>query len=499
MKNAIIFLVLILIIKSPCPAQFTDRVWCFGDSVKMEFNGGGVSINNPSGIFSVKPASSICDSVGNLLFYVGSHTLQPNILNTYIGAVYDNSDQIINNGDSLDIENVGNDGTLILPLAEVDSGFLVVHHRKSQSLSNFYYLWSKVVDSSGIFKVISKNNLLANVSSATKLNAVKHGNGKDWWLLTHTIEADTFYIYLIDSNGIQAPLKQAIGSYYSTNFPLPGVNGEMVFSKFGNYLAAVGTEILDVFTFDRCSGQLSNFQNLMTLPISHPDKFYWSCSFSGNERYFYTSNLAFQGQPGTNIQHTLQFDMQAASVVNSRCTVFSINSDYVTWQHQLGPDGKIYLARGSSAFPTIVTDTGSTYLAVIENPNDSCPGLIFNMYGQSLDGRRSLSSLPNNPNYELGRLEPNGCTTAIIENSSTSPPWLVYPNPASEIISIQSNILSGLTGSLRLISFTGQELFTAHLKNTMKLNIPTAQFSSGLYLLIFECEGKRMSQKVVLE
>ncbi|MBK9636428.1 MAG: hypothetical protein IPO63_00885 [Bacteroidetes bacterium] len=224
----------------------------------------------------------------------------------------------------------------------------------------------------------------------------------------------------------------------------------MVFSKYGNFLAAVSTEVIDIFNFDRCSGQLSNYQNLMTLPISHPDKVYWSCSFSSNERYFYTSNLSFQNPPGSNIQHTLQFDMQAASVVSSRCTVFSINSDYVTWQHQLGPNGKIYLARGRSAFPTFALDTGSTFLAVIENPNDSCPGLIFNLYGQSLDGRRSLASLPNNPNYELGKLEPNGCSTAIIENSSSSPPWIVYPNPANEIINIQSNSLSGLTGNFVL-------------------------------------------------
>ncbi|MBK9638303.1 MAG: T9SS type A sorting domain-containing protein [Bacteroidetes bacterium] len=499
MKNNFCLLLFLVTLSFNCPAQFTDRVWCFGDSVKMEFNGGGVNINNPSGIFTEKPASSICDSAGNLLFYVGTYSNQPTLWNSYVGAVFDSNDQIILNGDSLDIEIVGNDGTIILPLAKDDSSFLVVHHRKSQSLSNFYYLWSKVIDSSGVFKVISKNNLLANVSSATKLNAVKHGNGKDWWLVTHTIEADTFYIYLIDSNGIQAPLKQAIGSYYSINFPLPGVNGEMVFSKFGNYLAAVGTEILDVFNFDRCSGQLSNYQNLMTLPFSSPDKVYWSCSFSPNERYFYASDLVGPSQPVINVQHTLQFDMQAASVVSSRCTVFSINSEYVTWQHQLGPDGKIYMARGNPAFPTVVTDTGSTYLAVIENPNDSCPGLIFNLYGQSLGGRRSLASLPNNPNYELGRLEPNGCATAIIENSSSLPPWIVYPNPANEIINIQSNSLGGLTGNLRLISFTGQELFSTNLKGTMKFNIPTAQFFSGLYLFIFESQGKRWNQRVVIE
>ena len=465
----------------------------------MEFNGGGVSINNPSGLFSDKPASTICDSAGNLLFYVGNYSNQPTVLNSYIGAVFDSNNLILFNGDSLSIEPFDANATLILPIVEPGFTFFIFHHSRYQSLNSYQYLWSSVSDSSSIFTVNSKNNLLSTVSFAEKLAAVKHGNGTDWWLITHTIEADTFYVFLVDSTGINPPSKQTIGSYYSINSPYQGLNGEMVFSKFGNYLAAVSTEVIDVFNFDRCNGVLSNYQNLMTQPISHPEKCYWSCSFSPNERYFYTSNLSFQNPPGSNIQHTLQFDMQAASVTSSRCTVFSINSDYVTWQHQLGPNGKIYMARGSAGFPTIVTDTGSTFLAIIENPNDSCPGLIFNLYGQSLGGRRSLASLPNNPNYELGKLEPNGCVTAIIENSSSSPPWLVYPNPANEIINIQSNRLVGLTGNLRLISFTGQELFSTNLKGTMKFSIPTAQFSSGLYLLIFKCEGKRWSQRIVIE
>ena len=490
---------LILINKSPCPAQFTDRVWCFGDSVKMEFTGSGIILNSPSGIFSLKPSSTICDSVGNLLFYVGNYTTQPTLLNTYIGAVFDNNNQLIINGDSLDIETIDNDGTIILPLVNGDSGFLIIHHRNYQTLNNYYFLWSLVKDSSGIFKVVSKNNILENVSSAPKLNAVKHGNGKDWWLVTHTVAADTFYVYLIDSTGINLPLKQNVGSSYSINFPYQGFHGEMVFSRFGNCLAAVSTETIDVFNFDRCSGIISNYQNLMTSPFNLPDKRYLSCSFSPNERYFYTSNLSSQNPIGSNFQHTLQFDMQAASIVSSRCTVYTMASEYVVWQHQLGLNGKIYMARGSAGFPPIVTDTGSTYLAVIENPNDSCPNLIFNLYGQSLGGRRSLGSLPNNPNYELGRLEPNGCSTAIVEHSSSPPPWIVYPNPASEIINIQSNSLNGLTGNLRIVSYTGQESYNTILKSTMKYSIPTAQFSSGLYLLIFECEGKRWSQRVVIE
>ncbi|MBK9636429.1 MAG: hypothetical protein IPO63_00890 [Bacteroidetes bacterium] len=88
----------------------------FWRSVKMEFNGGGVSINNPSSIFSLKPTSTISDSLGNLLFYVGTYSDQPDVLNNYTGAVFNNNDQIILNGDSINIEEIENSGTIILPL-----------------------------------------------------------------------------------------------------------------------------------------------------------------------------------------------------------------------------------------------------------------------------------------------------------------------------------------------------------------------------------------------
>ena len=142
MKKSIVLFFLILISKSPCPGQFTDRVWCFGDSAKMEFTIGGVSNNNPSGLFSYKPASTICDSVGNLLFYVGNYSNQPTLLSSYVGAVFDSNDQIILNGDSLDIETIDNDGTIILPIENGDSGYLLIHHRNFQNLNDYYYLWS---------------------------------------------------------------------------------------------------------------------------------------------------------------------------------------------------------------------------------------------------------------------------------------------------------------------------------------------------------------------
>jgi hypothetical protein len=49
-------------------AQFTDKVWCFGDSALMDFNSGVPTSGFSASNSSTSPAS-ICDSAGSLLFY----------------------------------------------------------------------------------------------------------------------------------------------------------------------------------------------------------------------------------------------------------------------------------------------------------------------------------------------------------------------------------------------------------------------------------------------
>ncbi len=493
-----LFLFLFLLTNTVTIAQFTDRVWCFGDSVKMEFASGGVVVNNTSGMFSIKPAGSICDSTGNLLFYIGTYSSNPSVSSSYSGAVWDGNDQILASGDSIKIADQGSDGLIILPFDEgTVRKYYVIHHPPYLAITTFYFNWSLIIDSNNILSVQSKNNLLSNMSSAAKLAAVKHGNGKDWWLVTHSILGDTFCVYLVDSNGIHPPVYQSIGSSYNNVFPYQGLNGELVFSKFGNHLGAVSNDIIDLFDFDRCTGTISNFRNLMSMPTNNPDQFYAACSFSPNERFFYISNLGLNGNPGFRTHHTLQFDLQSTPIVSSRCTVNLVTSDYSAFQHQLGPDGRIYLTRSDAGFPTMVTDTGSTYLSVIENPNDPCPSVVFNTFGQGLDGRRCLGSLPNNPNYELGRVEPNGCVSGL-PSASLLGNISVYPSPAIDQIQISSS--RSLNGTIiPLFNLQGQQLLqqTTGFGNVFEVELPKC-IGTGIYFLRIQAKEGVVTKKVVV-
>lgn len=43
------------------------------------------------------------------------------------------------------------------------------------------------------------------------IEAVKHGNGKDWWLLCHKYGSNRYYTFLVDETGIHGPYTQDIG------------------------------------------------------------------------------------------------------------------------------------------------------------------------------------------------------------------------------------------------------------------------------------------------
>jgi hypothetical protein len=89
----------------------------------------------------------------------------------------------------------------------------------------------------GLGAVTTKNYQLQNFNMVDCLSAVKHGNGRDWWLifrksdfLTGSGNSD-WYQYLISPSGISNYSQQTIGSINRTGL------GQIDFSPSGNKLA----------------------------------------------------------------------------------------------------------------------------------------------------------------------------------------------------------------------------------------------------------------------
>ncbi|MBK7963964.1 MAG: hypothetical protein IPK10_00690 [Bacteroidetes bacterium] len=128
-------------------------------------------------------AVSICDTLGQLLFY--AHTgdtsnpvnLQGNIKNK-LHLMMENGDSII--GISWYQEMV------IIPFPNDNQKYYIFTNDGSITYNTYY----SIIDLSfnnGMGRVIQKNiPLIINVRMADCITAIKHGNGRDWWLYMRT-------------------------------------------------------------------------------------------------------------------------------------------------------------------------------------------------------------------------------------------------------------------------------------------------------------------------
>jgi len=78
-----------------------DAIWCFGDSVQLNFNHQPPSVNYCA-TRNRGSACSIADSSGNLLFYAHTHYYPAWQNNWYaLGVVWNKNHEVMENGDSL--------------------------------------------------------------------------------------------------------------------------------------------------------------------------------------------------------------------------------------------------------------------------------------------------------------------------------------------------------------------------------------------------------------
>src|SRR5690606_19542800 len=301
-------------------SQGQSDTWCFGDSVTLNLQSGNF-INLPScNLNSIESSASISDSNGNLIFYAGGYT---NSTVSYL-KIFSASHQLIQNGDSIKGDGTVTNGLVILPFPSDTNKYYLFSIAPTMGFG--LHLYYSIIDmslNSGNGAVIQKNILLYNQTTlAEKLTAIKHGNGRDWWLITHqlnyTYDTDTFLLYLITPNGIAVQNKQNLGTLYSHNYPFNGFTGEIQPSQEGTKLLCVGSDVIDLFDFNRCTGTLSNYQNLApAISPQPPLNGYYGCSFSTDGTKIYISN--WHNGLSTNLSYQLfQLDLLSPNIASSK-------------------------------------------------------------------------------------------------------------------------------------------------------------------------------------
>ena len=474
-----------------CFAQKEDRNWVFGDSSGIDFN----NLSNPQA-FSVEVKNyetnaSVSDPLGNIQCYVSSNSFTDN----YLATIINDQNQAMEDGDSILLYNSATNGCLFIPMPN-DSQKIYFFHTGFSLLTQTYTLHYSLIDlgfNAGHGKVTSKNIVIAD-STTEHLLALRHGNGRDWWLITKKINANVFIKYLVSSSGISGPFYQTIGSISYR------AEGECSVSKVGDkvgFISSFGN--MDVFNFNRCTGDFSNWIELGNSPYNVPQAdgwFYYGCEFSPNANRFYVSRQK-QSFPyhTTILQYTLNFNP-----ISSKTNVLSDSTGFLLGQMELAPDDKIYIAGFAIAG---ALDSSYKYLTVINSPDDSttnCDLVKFSFY---LQGQLIFGGLPNMPHYNLSALDGSACDTLGIDASNNiegiqKPLLNIYPNPANDELTIE--ILNGIaTKEIEIKNAIGVTVLKfKQTKPNQQINIKS--LAAGVYFIkITFADGETEIKKMVKE
>lgn len=359
MKYPFTFLLLVTFVFQSY-SQGEANIWYFGRNAGVDFNGGTpVGLTNGA-LNTGEGCATISDKNGNLIFYTDGI------------FVYNRNHQQMPNGFGLFGDPSAAQSAIIVPQPGSNNRYVIFTVDAAGGPNGFAYSEVDMTLDNGMGDVIAgtKNTVLFS-PSVEKLTAVKHANGLYVWVLGHGLNNNRYYAYLVDCDGVAAPVVTDIGSVEGT----PGW-GCLVASPNGLRLAsamrAVGFEVYD---FDPATGIVTNPINLGNAGSCY------GVSFSPNNNLLY--GLSIQGG------QVLQWNLLAGTPANIIASVQNVGvapgsgSNYNGGALQQGPDGKLY-----------IPDFQRPYLTAINNPN--VIGVGCDMQAQAVDllGRSSWLGLP---------------------------------------------------------------------------------------------------------
>ena len=493
MKNFVLILLFVVAMVQG-NAQFTPSQWYIGQGgggflhlQKLDFDTAPVAVSIVTGTNNAitQTSAAIADGTHKLLYYTNGCRVfnwQHNIiLNGDSLSPSANTSQFLLSG--LDIPQMA----VFLPDPADTNQFYLFHGSADLSSQNclnlsgtgfvnkiYYSIINKTLDN-GNGEVIDKNHLILNDTLGGSIIAIKHGNGRDWWIVIRHFNKAIWFSWLLSPIGVAGPFKQTIGPIACSGF------SNLKFSKLSSKMACFRCDanwpnerFIDLYDFDRCTGLFSNAQ---TLNINNWAKMLYAggCEISPSGRYLYAG-------VGDELH---QFDMLAPNIQTSEVVVDTIDSvsfysssTFWGWGiSQLGPDGKIY-SKGI---------TSNHSLSVINNPDSGAVACNAVHAGVVLPNYH-YGDLPNIPLYELGPLAGSACDTITGMSTHYQPGEFqlkIYPNPAFGKLEISNSQLSiGQALFFKVYDVMGKLHLDQNVITTSNhFNLDVSNMVRGIYFL----------------
>lgn len=407
--------------------------------------------------------ASICDKEGNLLFYSNGC------------AVLNREAKIMPDGDSLNYDiwqdlsgwndciRLGYPGTqniMILNDPGNENEYYIIHKpRVFESWENhsMKYMWYSKVDmnlDNGKGDVTKKNIVLYSErqSLSSYLTAIRHANGKDWWIIQPLENESLFFSFLIDNDTIIRFPDQNTHQYF--DYFRSSSSGTARFSPDGSKYALYNFyDQLHVYDFDRETGKLSNH---VKVEIYNPDSIdvedirFSSGEWSPNSRFIYVSNELELYQIDTweeNLQDGVRLIGEYDGTQNPFPNTFFLMAQ--------GPDCRIYMCSTS----------GNETYHVINKPDELGAECDFVQNGIKLPYEAGFGSMPNFPRFRVDEAEKCDPTIVSVFGDYV---WyrrdiMVWPNPSSGIFNIELPDVGA--GKLVVTNINGQVLYERDVSN----------------------------------
>lgn len=448
--------------------------WVFGDSAGLNFET-AEPMSFYSTVSSLEACASVSDAMGSLLFYTNGQ------------KAWNKSNEVMPNGSDLEI------GQLYFSGSSITQGAIILPDPGNNLLFYIFQLQNKgikysVVDMNldgGLGDITQCNISLYDEYLTEKMQAVRHGNGRDWWLILidwpdtsyygTVIEGGQFNFikFLITSNEIQGPFVQSYGAVYSEADSYWG-GGQFKISPQGNKLLDPRGKHIDLYDFDRCTGEITNkntVENVSNFTL-------YGAEFSPDGNKIYVNNWEYTNQ-NILLQYCLNCDDE---IYLTRKIIYQNETEgNKISQLLLAPDNKIYLliinffAYGVKVFE-------NTHLSVINFPNEEGLASDLDTFTISLLYGKETLGLPNMPNYNLGPLIGSECDTlgTGVNTHVNTGPVSIFPNPGEGIIYFNSGF--NFTGNLMVYNLMGELMYVAYNINQSS-QIDLTKLRKGIYFL----------------
>jgi type IX secretion system substrate protein len=357
-------------------------------------------------------------------------------------------------------------------------------------------------------KVVYKNHYFDQKLVDAAFALVRHGNGKDWWVVLRRHDGTGYRSVLLQRDSVVQAVESDIpelGTDWLTCADWYSIHGNLLDASMdgSRLLDNYGRSAAKLLAFDRCSGEVSLLDTFSTgiTPLETVGGVVINCTvngfqFSPSGRYLY----------GAGCAEFAQWDLEAADIGASKVKLGGVPWALDDEQNVKvgyrggfkafapGPDGKIYnlmrTAHSVIEYPDEPGEASGLCLAA-DNAPGSClgPNVPYYLFSNRF------------PNYRLGALAGSACDT-IRQDTVPPPPPIpvpgdygvkVWPNPASGQVSIEVTLpeYESGTAAIEVVDMLGRVLHRHHFPKFAYLyQMDVSDWASGVYNIVLRHEGR---------